>query len=72
MRVVVGIAISACALSLVGGSPLTAQQDGPAQRVTAAANAFLTTLDASQRQRVMFAFDDERSGPVGRTFRPAS
>src|SRR5688572_3885712 len=36
-----------------------AQAQAASQRIAAAANAFLGTLDASQRQKVLTAFDDE-------------
>jgi len=42
------------ALSVAGGAAQTASS-----RITAAANAFLSTLDDKQRQSVMFAFDDQ-------------
>ena len=39
-------------------TPAAAQT--PATKIASAANAFLATLDAAQRQRVLFAFDDEK------------
>jgi hypothetical protein len=35
-----------------------AQEQPASQRIAAAANAFLGTLDAGQRQKVLSAFDD--------------
>ena len=37
-----------------------AHAQSPTARVVAATNSFLATLDATQRQRVMFAYDDEK------------
>jgi Protein of unknown function (DUF3500) len=54
MRIAATRTISAILLSL---APLLAQS--PTAKVVSAANAFLSTLDQKQRQRVMFAYDDE-------------
>jgi hypothetical protein len=59
MKLRLTIVLSVCVLTLLGGVITRAQQDVPAQRITVAATAFLQTLDAGQRQRVMFAFDDD-------------
>ncbi len=52
----VACAIGAALLAPASLSAATAST--ASQRVTAAANAFLATLDDSQRQAVLFAFDD--------------
>jgi hypothetical protein len=52
------MALSVCVLTAAGVAPVLAQPNATVQRITAAANAFLKTLDSSQRPRVMFAFDD--------------
>jgi hypothetical protein len=60
MRMRFPLTIVLFVLASAGGAALLAQQNAPfTQRITAAANAFLATLDASQRQRVVFAFDDD-------------
>src|SRR5690349_16214578 len=59
MRAGLTIALGMCVVTLAGRVITRAQQDAPVQRITAAASAFLQTLDAAQRQRVMFAFDDD-------------
>jgi hypothetical protein len=54
--------ILACSLAAVtiASTTGTATQTPPiTSRIVEAANAFLATLDASERQRVLFAFDDE-------------
>jgi hypothetical protein len=48
------------ALILVCSSLTIARAQTVTSRIVSAANAFLSTLDAKQRQRVMFAFDDEK------------
>ena len=53
-RAMRGIAIPA--VICLSASPAVAQQ--PASRVVTAANTFLATLDASQRAKTVFAFDD--------------
>ena len=46
------------ALTVLMAQSVMAQS--PTGRIVRAANAFLATLDASQKQRVVFAFDDEQ------------
>jgi Protein of unknown function (DUF3500) len=58
MKALVKVALTVCVLTLIEGAEAPAQQNAPVQRITAAAAAFLQTLDPGQRQRVMFAFDD--------------
>lgn len=58
MKFCLTIALSVCVLMSAGRVPVLAQPNAPVQRITAAASAFLKTLDANQRPRVMFAFDD--------------
>lgn len=50
--------ILASFLACLLGNPAAAQT--PASAVVGAANEFLATLDQTQRQRVVFAFDDEK------------
>ncbi len=50
--------IGACAVIWLSVTAATAQS--ATARIVGAANAFLATLDAKQRQSVMYAFDDER------------
>ncbi len=60
MRLALTIVLSTCVLVPAGRVVLVrAQQDTPAQRITMAASAFLQTLDAGQRRRAVFAFDDD-------------
>ncbi len=40
-------------------SPLAPAQQSSTQNVVHAANSFLATLTADQRQKVMYAFDDD-------------
>src|SRR6201989_3392085 len=53
------IVLGMCMAALAASTATVAQQNAPVQRITAAASAFLQTLDAGQRQRVVFAFDDD-------------
>jgi hypothetical protein len=46
--------------ALICLSTTVATAQTPTGRVVRAANAFLATLDASQKQRVLFAFDDDK------------
>ncbi len=57
------------ALFLIGLSLTAARAQTATSRIVSAANAFLSTLDHDQRQSVLFAFDDECSGPDGPIFR---
>jgi hypothetical protein len=50
--------ILAVALTCLSANAAAAQ--APTSRIVRAANAFLSTLDETQRQRVLFAFDDEQ------------
>src|SRR5579862_364446 len=60
MRLTLSIVLSTCVLVPAGRlAVVRAQQNTPAQRITMAASAFLQTLDAGQRQRAVFAFDDD-------------
>ena len=72
MRFRLMIALSVCVLTAAGRAPVLAQQNAPVQRITAAASAFLKTLDTDQRPRVMFAFDDGAQRARWSNFRPAS
>ena len=56
--------VFAAALCLMA-PPLAAQS--PTTRIVSAANAFLATLDAQQKQGAQFAFTDNRSAPAGPT-----
>jgi hypothetical protein len=56
MRAIRGTVVSTVVWLLVTAA--TAQT--PTARIVSAANAFLATLDAKQRQSVMYAFDDEK------------
>src|SRR6201989_119195 len=53
------IVLGMCMAALAASTATVAQQNAPVQRITAAASAFLQTLDAGQRQRAVFAFDDD-------------
>ena len=44
----------------------------PTGRIVSAANAFLASLDETQRKSVSFAFDDEQQRAAGRTCRRGS
>jgi hypothetical protein len=59
MRFPLRVGLSFCILMSLTVATTLAQQDAQAQRITAGAKAFLATLDASQRQRVVFAFGDD-------------
>ena len=50
---------TAC-IALVCALPLTTRAQSPTARIVSNANAFLTTLEPAQKQRVLFAFDDAR------------
>ncbi len=52
--------LAACAVAMIAlaGGSATAVEDGVPPRIVTAANAFLASLDAGQRQRVLYAFDD--------------
>jgi hypothetical protein len=58
------------ALALVCSS-LAVRAETATSRIVSAANTFLSTLDKKQRQRVLYAFDDD-SGPTGPTSRSRS
>ena len=45
-------------VGVIGGCLLGVRAQTPTSRVVAAANSFLSTLDESQRQRVVYSFDD--------------
>jgi len=47
------------AWAIVCWSVTAAKAETPTSRIVSAANSFLSTLDAKQRQSVLFAFDDE-------------
>ena len=49
----------ACALALMLFPAHLALTETATSRIVTAANSFLSTLDASQQKRVLFAFDDE-------------
>ena len=46
-------------VTLIGFAARSTLAQTPTARVVSAANAFLATLTEQQRQRVMFAYDDE-------------
>jgi hypothetical protein len=48
------------ALALICSSLAVARAQTATSRIVTAANTFLSTLNAKQRQKVLFAFDDER------------
>lgn len=48
-----------CALTMMWSPPKAAPPPASTARIVSAANAFLDTLDAKQRQRVLYAFDDK-------------
>ncbi|MFL5606266.1 MAG: DUF3500 domain-containing protein [Gemmatimonadaceae bacterium] len=48
------------ALALLCMPMIAAHAQSPTARIVRAANAFLTTLDPAQKQRVLFAYDDEK------------
>ncbi len=51
---------AARALALIGLSLTAANAQSATSRMVSAANAFLSTLDTKQRQRVLYSFDDEQ------------
>src|SRR5205823_2144789 len=48
------------ALALILSAPLAAHAQSSTAKIVRAANAFLATLDPAQKQRVLFAWDDEK------------
>jgi hypothetical protein len=48
------------ALALVSAPMLAAQAQSPTAKIVRAANGFLATLESAQKQRVLFAFDDDK------------
>ena len=48
------------ALALVGSSLTAVSAQTATTRIVSAANTFLSTLDAAQRQKVLYAFNDEK------------
>ena len=54
-----GAARGAWACTLLCSFLLAAPPETPTSRIVGAANAFLATLDQKQKERVLFAFDDQ-------------
>jgi hypothetical protein len=52
------IATVVATVAVIGGCFVRVRAETPTSRVVGAANAFLSTLDDSRRQRVVYSFDD--------------
>jgi Protein of unknown function (DUF3500) len=52
------IATVVATVAVIGGCLVCVRAETPTSRVIGAANEFLSTLDDSQRQRVVYSFDD--------------
>ena len=53
-------ALALAALALIGAPRVAAHAQSPTARLVRNANAFLATFEPAQKQRVLFAFDDQK------------